>query len=345
VLSLLGYPAPSPFVQRQTNLSSELGAYLLIDYIEETEGEMLSNTWKDQCADKNLRTNLFRGLSQVLLTLSHIPLPRIGSFIIDDGGFLRLANRPLTVELQDLENECIPVDIPRDRTYCSVDSYIDDLISCHDNRLRHQPNAINNAPDCMGQMSALALMRTLSPQFFDHNFNNGPFIFRLTDLHASNILVDKDWNITCLIDLEWAASLPLEFMQTPSWLTSQAVDEIDAEAYNTLREEFMEIFENEEEKLSADKRHLRYSSVMKNSWNSGVFWYILALRSPTGLHTLLYDRIQPYYSDKHANDARFYSITSLYWARDAPSFIKSKLEDKKAYDERLRKAFEDLSTL
>jgi hypothetical protein len=135
----------------------------------------------------------------------------------------------------------------------------------------------------MSQMSALALMRTLSRQFFDHNLNNGPFIFRLTDLHASNILVDKDWNIKCLIDLEWAASLPLEFMQTPSWLTSQAVDEIDAEAYNTLREE---------EKLSANKR-LRCSSVMRNSWNLGGFWYTLALRSPTGLHTLFYDRIQP----------------------------------------------------
>jgi hypothetical protein len=31
---------------------------------------------------------------------------------------------------------------------------------------------------------------------------NGPFYLQLTDLHASNIFVDENWNIAYLIDLE-----------------------------------------------------------------------------------------------------------------------------------------------
>ena len=113
-----------------------------------------------------------------MLTLSMHLLARLGSFIIDDGGSLRLANGPLTVELHELENECIPVKIPRDRTYCNVDLHITDIISCHDDRLHYQPNAVNNAPDCMSQMPALALMRTVSPQFFSRNLAHGPLLLR-----------------------------------------------------------------------------------------------------------------------------------------------------------------------
>jgi hypothetical protein len=39
-----------------------------------------------------------------------------------------------------------------------------------------------------------------APRMMQHR--HGPFPLQLTDLHASNIFVDEDWNITCLIDLE-----------------------------------------------------------------------------------------------------------------------------------------------
>lgn len=61
--------------------------YLLIEYIEEKQGEMLSNTWPEKQLDVKLRTNLFRDLSRILLSVTRIPLPKIGSFVIDDNGF------------------------------------------------------------------------------------------------------------------------------------------------------------------------------------------------------------------------------------------------------------------
>lgn len=302
---------------------------------------MLSKSWKQQRFRKELRHNLFHCLSKVMLTLSRISLPKIGSFIIDDDGFLRLANRPLTLMLQDLENENIPVDISKSQVFTSVDSYVNGLLGCHDNRLSYQPNAVSSESDCVTQMTALALMRTIRSHFFDHSLNHGPFVFSLTDLHASNILVDKDWNIKYLIDLEWATVLPIEFMRTPIWLTGQAVDDIDIEAYDEVRKEFMEAFEEEEQKCPAEY-NLHRASIMGNSWKSGTFWYTTALRSPTGLHAIFYDRIQPLYSEKHAEDPNFFIILCQYWGRGAANFIKTKLEDKRTYDNRLREVFDEL---
>lgn len=151
--------------------------YLLIEYIEEEQGGMLSNTWPEKQHDIRLRTNFFRDLSRILLSVTGIPLPKISSFVIDHDGFLRLTNRPLSLEIQDLENEEIPTNIPRDYTYSTVDSYIADILRIHDSRLRHQPNAINDTGDYIYQTSALAAMRTVYPSFFQPRAPTWPFCF------------------------------------------------------------------------------------------------------------------------------------------------------------------------
>lgn len=206
-----------------------------MDYIEEAKGKMLSETWEEQRHRDDLRSNLFRALSRTILSLARVPLPRIGSFTVGDDGLVTLTTRPLTLELQHLENECIPVDMPRDLTYATTDAYVLDLLACHDSRLRHQPNAVNDQPDCLSQMSALTVMETVIYHFFHHSLRQGPFVFTLTDLHQSNIFVDDDWNITCLVDLEWACSRPIEMQHPPFWLTANAVDRIDEPLYNELR--------------------------------------------------------------------------------------------------------------
>ncbi|GAD91599.1 predicted protein [Paecilomyces variotii No. 5] len=337
-LSFLGYQVPSNFVRHDSECGNELGPYIIVDYIK--EGKMLSTTWK-QLKDQqgSLRKNLFRDISKITLAMSRIKLPKIGSFIIDENGYLRLANRPLTLMLHDLENQNIPVDMPRDRTFSTVDSYVNSLLICHDNRLRFQPNAVKSPIDCVSQMTALTLMRTVRPHFFDSQLNDGPFVFSLTDLHASNILVDENWHIKCLIDLEWAASLPIEFMRPPIWLTSKAVDEIDVEEYNAVRKDFVAIFQQEEKHCPPQYKHQR-TEVMEKGWELGAFWYSTALRSPTALHAIFYNHIQPPYGEEDAKDNNFYLLISPYWGRDPGSFIRSKLEDKSAYDTKLRELFQ-----
>lgn len=313
---------------------------------------MLSNSWPEKQYDIRLRTNLFRDLSRILLSIGRIALPKIGSFVIDHNGFLCLTNRPLSLEIQELENEEIPTNIPRDCTYSTVNSYVMDIVGFHDSRVRHQPNAINDLGDYIYQTSALTAMRTVFPSFFKQEFSRGPFVFTLTDLHQSNIFVDKDWHITSLVDLEWACTRPMEMLRTPTWLTNKACDEIAEEGqeeYDKMRMEFMDILTAEEEQrfscAASASNHdgkPQLSVVMKQNWELGTFWYTLALASPTGLFRLFYKQIQPRfikYCPEHEHDA-FQQIMPWYWAQDWARVAANKISDREDYDVRLRQAFE-----
>ncbi|GBF65917.1 hypothetical protein TMEN_8635 [Trichophyton mentagrophytes] len=343
VSRLLAYPLPSTYVPRRTSITQSLAhavgtGYILIDYIEDADGTMLSRTWEDRRSDARLRTNLYRGLSRILLDMARVPLPRIGSFIIDDHGYIQLSNRPFTLEIADMENCNIPLTMPRDVTFSSADSYLASAISLHDNRLRHQPNGAIDQRDCIDQMSALTMFRVVAPRLFRAELSRGPFVYMLNDLHRSNILVDKDWNIKYVIDLEWACAKPIEMLHPPEWLTSQAVDEIDDDAYNTQRLEFMSVLQEEEQRVCGGSDNL--SKTMHQGWSNGTFWYSLALQSPTGIFSIFYDRIQPRFERGHATDPNFYRISYPYFTTDAHAFIAHKLQQRADYDKQLRTEFD-----
>ncbi|KAH1481849.1 hypothetical protein KXX06_005100, partial [Aspergillus fumigatus] len=235
-----------------------------------------------------------------------------------------------------LENEHIPLDMPRNATYATVDSYVNDILAFHESRLRHQPNAVNDVEDGFYQTSALMVMRSVWSCFFRRDFLRGPFFLNLTDLNQSNIFVDNDWNIKCLIDLEWACSHPVEMIQPPHWLTNQAVDLISIDDYDILRKEFMTALAEEEMKIEPP---VRLYPILQDGWDRGTFWCSLALSSPTALFKIFYDFIQQRFSRDH-DDPAFWKITMPYWTFNTFGFIENKVKDKEQYDISLRKAFE-----
>ena len=82
----------APYFGHHRDSLLDLG-YLLIEYVE--DGEMLSSSWREHCQDANRRVNLYRGLARIMLSLARVPLPRIGSWTMDDHGTISLTNRPL----------------------------------------------------------------------------------------------------------------------------------------------------------------------------------------------------------------------------------------------------------
>lgn len=340
LLTWLGYATPSRYVQRRNQAPVPLEAgFILIEYIDPSRGKMLSESWDEGRHNIQLRKNLFHGLSRTLLALTRTPLPQIGSFTLDSNGHLRLNNRPLTLRIHQLENERIPVDISRNTTHASVDSYINDILSFHESRLRHQPNAVCHLEDGFYQTSALMVMRSIWSCYFRREFLRGPFFLNLTDIHQSNIFVDDEWNIKSFIDLEWACSCPVEMIHPPYWLTSQAIDSISLEDYQILHAEFMEALAEEELK-SRPGRTPFLSPILQQGWDRGTFWCSLALNSPTALFKIFYDYIQPRFSKSQNGDSTFWVITMPYWTFNAFSFIEQKVKDKHEYDKSLREAFE-----
>ncbi|TPX22719.1 hypothetical protein DIZ76_014598 [Coccidioides immitis] len=118
-------------------------------------------------------------------------------------------------------------------------------------------------------------------------------------MHQSNIFVDKDRNITCLVDLEWACSRLIEMFNPPHWLTHKGVDELVLSDYDAVRTEFMGIMTAEEKRQDPtamerdNSKELRQilPAVMKNSWATGTFWYASALSSPSGLFGIFKEHI------------------------------------------------------
>jgi len=337
-LSWLRIPAPCRYICRKYPDTLRTG-YIIISYV--TNGSMLSNSWKTLRHDKNRRSNLFRGLARIILSLNKSPLPRIGSLTLDYRGVITLTNRPLTLQLQSLENEGIPSSISRDSTYSAVDSYLLDLLMCHDNRIHYQPNSIHDQDDGHQQLAALTMMRAILPHFTRRDYRHGPFVFTLTDLHQSNIFVDDRWNITGLIDLEWACSLPIELQSPPYWLSGRPVDDIEhgepLETFGQIVTEFLETFEQEEREMVGEA--LYQAPIMKECWNTGSFWYFEALHSPKGLYRIFNEHIQRLFCLDHCHMRMFDQIVALYWAIGTAKVVEKKIEEEESYKNQLREAF------
>jgi hypothetical protein len=131
----------------------------------------------------------------------------------------KVANRPLSIIIPDAENDSCPPVVGRSHIYSTVESYVLDLFTYHDNRIRYQPNAVISIDDGLDQIEALTLMRASLPIFLNRHLRNKPFYPTLTDLHQSNIFVDDNWHIKSIIDLEWACFRPIEMFRPPLWLT------------------------------------------------------------------------------------------------------------------------------
>lgn len=346
ISSFFCYPISCPYIPHGRQSITEHG-YLLMEYIDTEDATMLSETWTDCCQNHDLRANLFKDLSRIILSLSRFPMPCIGSWTIDNHGVLKLANRPLIHQFHSLENEHIPTNIPRSLTYTTTDAYYLDLLACHDSRIRNQPNSISDEEDGHAQIANLFTMRGLLPYFTKRDLRHGPFVFNLTDLHGSNIFVDRNWRIRYLIDLEWACSLPIEMLAAPHWITSRAIDELEGDEFQKFDEtykEFTDIFEKEEKSFPVTYATPTYrTDIMRRGWKIGNFWYFHALKSPKGLYNLFWQHIQPIFQprhDGHKPDVNsFAQVVSPYWNVNAQEVMAAKLDDKAKYEQNLRELF------
>ncbi|KAK2738209.1 hypothetical protein FQN55_000623 [Onygenales sp. PD_40] len=319
-------------------------SYILTDWIEDPDIQMLSDTFSNPHTDTQI-DNLYRSISRTMISLARLPQRRIGSWTIDNNGLISLTNRPMFCHLHQLENWSIPSGIPRSMTYTNADSFYLDLLTGHDNRLQFQKNAIYNKLDAQAQGKDLVLMRALLHQFSCQHLRSGPFVMQFTDMHDSNIFVDKDWNIRAIIDLEWACSLPLSNLRPPFWLTRKGIDEFDEVAeydrFKSCYDRFVDIFEQVEASTSSPLRHgentYSRTTLMKTALDDGRFWYLSALQTPKGLFNVFRAHIQTMFDEVPKETLR--EGVSPFWKRGMTSFVNSKLDDYTRYQEEVQDFF------
>lgn len=213
-----------------------------------------------------------------------------------------------------------------------------DLLAYQDNRLRHQPNAILGRPDGIFQLSALTALKALLPRFWNRSSRHCSFVLTLPDLHQSNIFVDEDWNITGVIDFEFAPVQPQQIVGVPHWLSGKSIDELEGSAldeYKKVYDRFVDILGEEEATRSHDHT---FSERLREDWQTGKTWYNAALKSSNGFPLVFENNLQPRYFPNFNPDVEGLTLARL-WSEDHEDFIASKLQDKLKYEERIRGIF------
>jgi hypothetical protein len=336
-----------PFVPCSSPVLLDTG-YLITDFIEPRQGRMLSTIWPSYEPDRH-RT-LFRGLADVLLDLMQMPLPRIGSFTVSDKGVVTLGGRPLTAALASMEAEGVCSEMSPTTTYSSTSTYIDNLLHCHDMRLRDQPNAVEDEYDAAGQIATVVVLKAIRSHFIDRSLRQEPFILQFTDLHDQNILVDDQCNIIAIVDLEFSCSLPVEMQQLPHWFSGNEGDDFlgdeaaeSEEAYVTACKEFLDLLGHEQSRRSPPRLLVDAKNIFSAALEKKSHWYFTALCWPRTAYSFLIHHLQPLFAPSHAGPeaGRFQDTFAPYHVPNVSGFVDKKIRDKDGYDQTLRESFEE----
>lgn len=308
---------------------------MLLEYIGPEIGQMLSATWETHKGEPMRNKRLFRGIARLMLSLARTPQSRIGSWRFNsDDGTISLTNRPLMCSTMIFENSGTPRTIQEDQTFCCTDSFVSDTLTLHDEYFRHNPHAVADKDDALERMAMRTLLRAVSHQFLIRERRHGPFLLQLTDLHPSNMFVDEEWNVTCLIDLEWICALPAEMLSVPYWITGCGIDEIVDECYDLYdgaRQTFLTIMDEETTVAQRD-----ITRIMRQSWDSKGLWFWASLKSVNAWPFLFRDHILPkFFADGEA----MASLTPAWnlWQEGATAMANTKASEERKYREELKR--------
>ena len=306
--------------------------------------------------------NLCRGIARTMLALARVPQPRIGAFqfCLADGT-IRLDGRPVSCDMAILESQGAPRTVGLDTTYTSADRYVSDLARFHESAFRAMPNAVLNQTDAEYQMAIMTILRSVAHSFIGVEDKKGdnhgrPYLLQLSDSNPGNILVDDDWHVTAVFDLEWLFAAPVTGLYTPLWLTWQTIDDVAQDGYDDYcasRNVFMDVF-REEERKQAGTGETPLSDAMDASWASQRTMFYLALSSVSGMTHIFQGRLRPLFwpaeikADTDAStdagppqQALPYDVLCQMWQPDAQAIVAQKLRDREQHKAAIERLFHD----
>ncbi|KEQ98515.1 hypothetical protein AUEXF2481DRAFT_492080 [Aureobasidium subglaciale EXF-2481] len=224
-------------------------------------------------------------------------------------------------------------------TYGSTESFVQDVIRYQDSRMRHQPNAMLDKADGILQLSSLVALRALVPHFFDQTSRHGPFVLSLVDMHQANIFVDDDCNIVGLIDLEFAPVGPIHVTRVPNWLTDRAIDDMKSSNLDEFKAQYDEFVSTLEDEEALQGQDSSYSQRLREDWQTGRFWYLIALASINAFPAIFRDHLYSKFFKGRIDANSNVGALAQLWDEDVDGFITGKLEDYERYKREIGNIF------
>ncbi|XP_044716975.1 phosphotransferase enzyme family domain-containing protein [Hirsutella rhossiliensis] len=209
---------------------------------------------------------LYRQMANIILRLSTLSFPRIGSLVQDKRGLISVSGRPLIQNMSSLvEFAGVPPTLLPSQQYLTSTQWYSAMADMHLSQVTFQRNdAIEDEDDARDKFVARQLFRRLASRgrlatgFEPENGGDNETTFRLysEDLRPSNVLIDKDLRVVGVIDWEFTYVAPAEFsFDPPWWLLLKSPEYWPGgyvpwmEAYEPRLNTFLGVLEQEEDKM------------------------------------------------------------------------------------------------
>lgn len=270
-----------------------LGPFLIMEYIE--HDKVMTQVMRDESQDigetpildPNISEDklgfLYGQMANILLQLSRLKFPRIGSLVENEDGISAIA-RPLIQNMNDLvEFTGLPPSQLPCQTFDRAGKWYSVLADMHMNHLTFQHNdVIDDIDDARDKYVSRQLFRNIVAQrrlIPGTSKTEDDFRLWSEDLSPSNVLVDRDFKVVGVIDWEFAYAAPAQFTFDPPWWLILREPEWWSEGYGSFMEVYeprLETFicalETEEKKATrllptgGDKAEPPLSQRMRESW-------------------------------------------------------------------------------
>ncbi len=334
-----------------------LGPFIIMEYInhEMDMGTALNTpgrgTQDRPLIDPNINPAklemLYRQMADILLQLSKLEFPAIGSLEQTDEFLWEVTDRPLSIHMNELVRlGTLPrTKLPKESFKSSLD-YFKSLSRLHIEHLFQQRNdAVESQTDCQRKYVARHLFQKLASEkkLSSSLYNNGPFKIWCDDLRPSNILLDEKLQIVGVIDWEFAYAAPAEFSFAPPWWLLLEQPEYWPNGmnewtsiYECRLKTFVRLMEECEDSAIATgslQDGGRLSRRMRKSWDDGDFWIVYAARKNFAFDTIFWQKVDPiFFGHGESPEDTWKQRLGLLEVRvmeNMESFVEKKLTDSK----------------
>lgn len=325
-----------------------LGPFIIMDYVD---GIHLS-TLLEQPDQEHMIPNpniehaildkIYHQIAHYMFQLSHLTFSSIGAISREHAsGTWHVAGRPLTYNMNELVSVAGYPDsqfptAPFDR----ASDYLRSIANEHLIHLQTQRNLADDAQIAQQRFIARHRFAQLVSKYYpeDSPEDREPFVPFCDDMRPSNMLIDPETlQITAIIDFEYTNAMPAGFTYDPPWWLLLSGPEMwlercEMEEFLSLYEPRMEQFLHALERVEVEKTSFvkqtggpSLSTRMRESWNSGRFWFDYAARKSFDVDSI-------YWAALHTEGAGV-ELLSEEARAELEAFTRIKMEQLKAYKE------------
>lgn len=298
---------------------------------------------------------LYRQMATIVLQLSTLTFPRIGSLVEDDNGVISVEGRPLIQNMNSLVDHArVPPCVLPSTTYSTANEWYSALADMHLAQLVFQHNdAVENEDDACDKYVARQLFRKLAADgrlaagLAGQSEPDGTFRLWSEDLRPSNVLIDRDLRVVAVVDWEFAYVAPSQFtFDPPWWLLLGEPDwweggyKMWMEAYEPRLETFLRLLEDEERKLLAGGSGITETRAggtktlaqrMRESWEIKSWMVNFVARKSWSFDGLFWRFLDPAYFGAN-EDGDYKARLGLLSEQEAEAmepFVKMKMDEAK----------------